>query len=89
MTVTFCCPFVNTHVCLLFSKQNINCVAPRSILVTSSHESQGPAQMTMSVKSSAGGGVVGGESAGVESMLDRGVVGGDSAGVETLLCDED
>ena len=45
--------------------------------------------MTMSAKSSAGGGVVGGDSAGVESMLDRGVVGGDSAGVETLLCGED
>jgi hypothetical protein len=53
--------------------------------VTSSHESQGPAQMTMSVKSSAGGGVVGGDSADVETLLDRGVVGGDSAGVESML----
>ena len=85
MTVIFCCPFVNTHVCLLFSKQHTNCVAPLSILVTSSHESQGPAQMTMSVKSSAGGGVVGGESAGVEKMLDAGVVCGECTGVEKML----
>ena len=44
--------------------------------------------MTMSVKSSAGGGVVGGESAGVEKMLDAGVVCGESTGVEKLLGDE-